>query len=320
MRPVLGRLVRGAIGVVALLSVASTAQALPPAEKDWEVQAMFYGWAASIDAEVEAGDVSRDLEVKFKDLLSDLGWAVMGNVEARWKRGLVIVDTLGMQVVSDISGSPRTLPYAGPAGNVTGTLTGGEFDVHTRLTTWALDTKLGVRALSIPMTKVLGKPEDPEDRRRLDFDLFAGARYWNVTNKTSLEIQEPSLTVNGAPAQLPDRLPELALRHGVRVPGALLSGTDQSVQETVDWVDPIVGARIGAGITKRWSLFALGDVGGWSIGNASELTWQAMLGSKIQFTEHLGLQTGYRALGVDQSGALESTILHGPQIGFFVRF
>lgn len=306
--------------VVVALACAGSARALPPEEKDWEVQAMLYGWLMSIDAEVEAGDVSRDLEVKFKDILEDLGWAVFGNVEARWKRGLVIVDTLGSQVVSDLSGSPRTLPYAGPLGNVAGTLTGGEFDVHTRLTMWALDTKLGFRALSVPMTKLLGKPENPEDGRRLDVDLLAGTRYWNITNKTGIEIKEPSLTVNGAPAQLPDRLPELALRHGVRVPGALLFGTDKSVQETVDWVDPIIGGRIGAGITKRWSLFVLGDVGGWSIGNASELTWQAMLGSKIQLTEHLGLQTGYRAVGVDKSGAFESTTLHGPQIGFFVRF
>lgn len=314
------RFARGAVVALAIVCAASSARALPPEEKDWEVQAMLYGWMMSIDAEVEAGDVSRDLEVKFKDILEDLGWAVFGNVEGRWKRGLVIVDTLGSQVVSDVSGSPRTLPFAGPLGNVSGELTGGEFDVHTRLTMWALDTKLGVRALSFPIAKLLGRTEDPDDRRRLDFDLFAGARYWNITNKTNLEIKEPSLTVNGAPAQLPDRLPEFALRHGVRVPGALLNGTDKSVQETVDWVDPIIGGRISAGITKRWSLFVLGDVGGWSIGNASELTWQAMLGSQIQFTEHLGLQAGYRALGVDQSGALESTTLHGPQIGFFVRF
>jgi hypothetical protein len=37
-----------------------------------------------------------------------------------------------------------------------------------------------------------------------------------------------------------------------------------------------------------------------------------MLGSTIQFAERFGLQTGYCAL--------ENTPLHGPQIGFFVRF
>jgi opacity protein-like surface antigen len=305
----------------ALVFAATAARALPPEEKDWEVQATFYGWAASIDAEVEAGDVSRDLEVKFQDLLGDLGWAVMGNVEARWKRALVVVDALGMQVVSDISRSPRTVPFAGPGGNVTGDLTKGESDVHTRLTTWALDTKLGVRALSLPTAKLIGRTEEPDDRRRFDVDLFAGLRYWNVTNKTNLEVNPASLTVNGAPAELPGVLPDLAERRGVRLPpGVLRNGTDRAVQDTVDWVDPIVGARIGADVTKRWSLFVLGDVGGWSIGNASELTWQAMLGSQIQLSERWGLQTGYRALGIDQSGALESTILHGPQIGAFVRF
>jgi hypothetical protein len=310
---------RPGVLAVALLCLATAAHALPPEEKDWEVQGTFYGWLASIDAEVEVGDISRDVNVKFKDIFNDLGWAVMGKVEGRWKRALVIVDTIGMQVVSDASGSPRTVSAVGPQGNV-GSLTGGEFDVHTRLTTWALDTKLGLRAFSVPVTKLLGKSEDPEDRRRLDFDLLAGTRYWNVTNKTNLEIKQPSFAVNGAPATPPGDLSGIGLRHGVRVPAALLNGTDKSVQDTVDWVDPIIGMRIRGDVTRRWSLFALGDIGGWGIGNASELTWQGMLGSQIQVTDHFGFQTGYRALGVQRSGALDNTILHGPQLGMFVNF
>jgi hypothetical protein len=114
--------------------------------------------------------------VKFQDLLSDLGWAVMGNVEARWKRALVVVDTFGMQVVSDISRSPRTVPFTGPGGNVMGDLTRGESDVHTRLTTWALDTKLGVRALSLPVVKLIGRTaaRRPTPLRRRS---VRGARY-----------------------------------------------------------------------------------------------------------------------------------------------
>lgn len=310
---------RASILAASLLGVATAARALPPAEKDWEVQATFYGWLASIDAEVEAGGISRDVEIEFKDIFNDLGWAVMGKVEGRWKRALVLVDTIGMQTASDLSGSPRTVSAVGPEGNV-GSLTGGEFDVHTRLTTWTLDTKLGIRAFSIPVTKLLGKPDDPEDRRRLDFDLLAGTRYWNVTNKTNLEIKQPSFAVNGMPATPPGVLSGIALRRGVRVPAGLLSGTDKAVQDTVDWVDPIIGMRIRGDVTRRWSLFALGDIGGWSIGNASELTWQAMLGSQIQVTDHFGFQTGYRALAVQQSGTLDNTILHGPQLGMFVNF
>jgi hypothetical protein len=310
-----------AIATLALAAVAVPASALPPGEKDWEVQGTFYGWMASIDAEVEAAGVSRDFEMSFQDILDDLGWAVMGSVEGRWKRLIASVDVVGMQTVSDVSGSPRTRPYAGPGGNVVGDLTAGEFDVHTRLTTWALDTKLGVRALSFPMTKLTRSAAQPDDPRRFDVDLFAGTRYWNVTNKTGVEVQPASLTVNGAPAELPGILPEIARRRGVTLPGgALRDGTDQAAQETTDWVDPIVGMRVTADVTRRWSLFLLGDVGGFDIGSASDLTWQGMIGSQFQISEHWGLQNGYRALGVDRDGALESTILHGPQIGVFVRF
>lgn len=309
-----------AMVTLACVTIARPASALPPEDKDWEVQATLYGWMASIDAEVSAGGVSRDFEVDFKDILDDLGWAVMGNVEARWKRALVIVDTLGMQVVSDVSDGPRVRPYAGPGGNVAGDLTLGGFDVHTRLTTWALDTKLGFRALSFPVVKLIGRNEQPDDRRHFDLDLFAGARYWNVTNKTGIEVDPATLTVNGTPAPLPGILDRIGSRNGVDFPGTFVNGVDRSRQETVDWVDPIVGARITADVTRRWSLFLLGDVGGWNVGNASDLTWQGMLGSRIQLTEHFGLQTGYRALGVDRNETFESTILHGPQIGMFVNF
>lgn len=303
-----------------VLALAPAARALPPEPRDWEVQATFYGWLASIDGEVNAGDVSRDFEVKFRDILDDLGWAIMGNVEGRYKRALLIVDTLGMQMVSDVDDGPRTQPFAGPAGFVAGDLTVGGFDLHTRLTTWAIDNKLGFRALSIPLTKLAGKSPEADDLRRFDVDLLAGVRYWRITNKTNLEIDPATLTVNGSQVPLPGILPNVALRHGVRLPGTFLNGVDAQATETVDWADPIVGLRVRAAVTRRWSLFAQGDVGGWNIGNASDLTWQAMLGQQFQISEHWGFQGGYRALAVDRNSTFESIILHGPQIGVFVRF
>jgi hypothetical protein len=302
------------------LALAPSARALPPEPKDWEVQATFYGWLASIEGRVEARGISRDFDVKFRDILDDLGWAVMGNVEGRYKRALLIVDTLGMQVVSEVDDGPRTRPFSGPFGFVNGELTVGGFDLHTRLTTWAIDNKLGFRVFSTPLVKLTGKSPEESDLRRFDLDLFAGARYWRITNKTNLDIDPAALTVNGTPTQIPGVLPDLALRHGVRVPGALLNGADTQATETVDWVDPIVGLRVRADLLKRWSLFVLGDVGGWNIGNASDLTWQAMLGSQFHVSERWGFQTGYRALGVDRNSTFESTILHGPEIGVFVRF
>lgn len=302
------------------IAIAHSAHALPPEERPWDLQISMYGWLASLDATIDAGGVETDVEMSFRDILSDLGWAAMGGVEGRYQRVLLAVDVLGMQVVSDVSGSGRTRLFQALAGGPGGELHVGEFDVHARLTQWMLDVKPGFRLLSIPTAELFGGTAQPEDRRRLDLDLFAGFRYWNVTNKTGIEIEPATLTVGGVPVPLPAVLPDVGLGD-VRVPGALLRGTDRAVQNTVDWFDPIVGARVTAGVTKRWTLFLSGDVGGWNAGDeSSDFTWQAMIGSRIALSEHWSLQTGYRALGIERSDALSDAILHGPQIGALFRF
>ena len=302
------------------LVFAGSARALPPEERAWDLQVSMYGWLASLDATIDAGGVQTDVDMSFRDILSDLGWAAMGGVEGRYQRVLLAVDVLGMQVVSDASGSGRTRSFQALAGGPGGELHVGEFDVHARLTQWMLDVKPGFRLLSIPTAELFGGAAQPEDRRRFDLDLFAGFRYWNVTNKTGIEIEPATLTVAGVGVPLPGVLPDLDLGD-VRVPGALLRGTDRAVQDTVDWFDPIVGARVTAGVTQRWTVFLSGDVGGWNAGDdSSDFTWQAMIGSRIALSEHWSLQSGYRALGIDRDNALADAILHGPQIGALFRF
>lgn len=301
--------------VLGAIVMAGTARALPPEERDWDLQLSMYGWLASVKAEIEAGDVQTDVDMKFRDILGDLGWAMMGGVEGRYKRALMLVDVLGMQVVTDVTGNPRTRDFG-----LNGSLTVGGFDVHSRLTQWMLDVKPGFRVLSLPMADLTGGTETPEDRRRLDLDLFLGFRYWNVTTKTGVEIDPASLVVAGVEVPLPGNLPDIN-GDGVHLPGTFLNGTDKATQNTVDWFDPIVGARVTADVTRRWSVFLSGDVGGFNIGDdASTLTWQAMLGSHIELSEHWSLTTGYRALYIDRDDGLVETTLHGPQIGALFRF
>jgi opacity protein-like surface antigen len=314
---------RIALALVAfgVCQLAAVARALPPPEeKNWEIALSAYGWLVSVYSEVEVGDVHTDVDVKFRDLLSDLGWGVMGGVEGRYERALLDVDFLGVQLVSDVSQSPRQRGFALPNGTP-GLLTVGGIDAHTRLTIWMLDVTPGFRVLSMPMAEVTGGTAQPDDHRRLDVDLFVGFRYWNVTDKTGVEVDPASLTVGGAPVTLPGVLSRL--RHGhLRLPGEIiLHGADKTKQDTTDWYDPIIGARVGVGVTKRWSVFLRGDIGGFDLGsNASNLTWQAMLGSEIRLTDHVSLTSGYRALGVERDGAVANTILHGPQIGALFRF
>ncbi len=312
------RLARIAVCTLVCVTIGGAARALPPEPKDWELQIKMYAWAAALQTEVETRGNETTIDQSFFDILDDLGWAVMGGVEGRYKRGLAMVDFMGMQVATNADGNVRSFPFQLPDGR-DGLLTAGPVDARTRLTLWMIDTKFGFRALSMPMSKLTGGEESPEDQRRFNFDLLAGFRVWSVTSKLHVGLDPATLTVGGASVPLPGVLPDLGFGR-VKLRGALVNGASRSVEETVDWLDPIVGFRVGGDVTDRISLYLLGDIGGWGVGTASDLTWQGVLGGSFNLSEHWSLTGAYRALGVNRDSAIRNTILYGPQFGAIYRF
>ena len=316
MRRVLARVV---VCTLACVTLSGAANALPPEPKDWEVQLKLYAWASALQTDVKVQDYETTIDLNFFDLLKDLGWGVMGGVEGRYQRGLMLVDFWGTQTAVSESGNARSFPFQLPAGR-DGLLTAGPVEASTRLTAWFVDTKFGFRALSMPLTKLTGGTESPEDPRRFDVDLLAGFRVWSVTSKIRLGVDPASLTVGGSPVQPPGLLPNVDFGD-IRLPGrALVQGGSRTVEDTVDWLDPIVGFRVSADVTDRISLMALGDIGGWSAGTASSLTWQGMLGGSFDLSEHWSITAAYRALGLNRGTAIRNTILYGPQFGAVFRF
>jgi opacity protein-like surface antigen len=97
---------------------------------------------------------------------------------------------------------------------------------------------------------------------------------------------------------------------------------DQSVQ----WLDPIVGARWGIPLDDKWSMHLRGDIGGFGIGSASDFTWQGQAIAAYQLSEAATLGFGYRYLSVDRkqgSGAGETKAdlaLSGFLVGLDYRF
>jgi hypothetical protein len=313
--------VKRSIVAVALLlgsALARPASALPPEPKDWEIQLKLYGWTPAVRTEVKAQGVESTIDESFWDILDDLGWAIMGGAEGRYKRGLALVDFMGMQVAVDTDVDPRQRPFTLPDGRV-GNLQVGGVDSGTRLTMWMVDTKLGLRALSLPFSKLTGSADDPEDPRRIDFDLLAGFRYWNVNARVRVGLDPAQLTVGGAPVTLPGVLPIFDLGE-LKLPGALLNGAHGRFEETVDWFDPIVGFRVGVDVTRNLSVSLLGDIGGWGLGEASDLTWQGLLNFEYDFSEHWGATLAYRAIGINRDSAIANTVIYGPQFGVVYRF
>jgi hypothetical protein len=122
---------------------------------------------------------------------------------------------------------------------------------------------------------------------RFSLDVLAGARFWFVDT-------------------------ELDFRPGA-IPGF-------RVDQSTSWIDPTVGLRLGVELTDRFSLKALGDVGGFGVG--SDVTWQGFAGVGYRFDPRWSVSAGYRALGVDfRRGGFElDVIMHGPVAGIGYRF
>lgn len=100
-----------------------------------------------------------------------------------------------------------------------------------------------------------------------------------------------------------------------------------SLSRQVDWIDPIVGGRLGVYFSEHVFLLFAGDVGGFGVG--SDFAWSVtgLFGYRWQAA---GLEwavlAGYKALAQDYttgSGARRfrwDTTMHGPILGLSVRF
>jgi hypothetical protein len=103
----------------------------------------------------------------------------------------------------------------------------------------------------------------------------------------------------------------------VEVPGVTLGGLHRSFSESLDWVDPLLGAHARVDLSDRFSLDVLGDVGGFGIGSASKFTWQATAILGYRLGEHWSLRPATaRSNHRDQIQLL----MHGPLIGASYRF
>jgi hypothetical protein len=94
---------------------------------------------------------------------------------------------------------------------------------------------------------------------------------------------------------------------------------------SLDWIDPVIGLRLRHQFTPSQAVMVRGDVGGF--GFQSNFEWQAVgvYSYAWQFTGYqLAALIGYRALGVNYTNTGNNNnvdlVLHGPIIGFSVRF
>jgi len=137
-------------------------------------------------------------------------------------------------------------------------------------------------------------------------DVLGSARYWNLDTSLSLNVTG-TLDIDFS-------------RLGLNVNRS--RGVAVSASNTLEWVDPVVGARIRHQIAPGKALRLLGDIGGFGVG--SDFSWQAVA-LYGWHTTCLGIpfnaDIGYRALYVDysESGRFGKNgidaVQHGPVMG-----
>jgi hypothetical protein len=160
--------------------------------------------------------------------------------------------------------------------------------VDSDLTMAYLDAKLGFRVLDA--TAPWADPAQLE-APRVFFDVLGGARYWY--NRLELDGRFPNV---------PDR----------------------QFDKSKDWVDPLVGGRLGVGLLPTLNVSVIGDVGGFDMGNGSELTWMVMPTLNWRPWEHWSFHAGYKYVKAERERPSRNrdldVELSGPVVGVGFHF
>jgi len=109
-------------------------------------------------------------------------------------------------------------------------------------------------------------------RQNIAIDPYAGLRYGFLKQEIELNVDIPL----------------------VGPQGTTLRGSE-------DWVEPFVGGRILWEVGEKVTAGIRGDVGGFGIGSASDLTWNAVAWISYQVTGSIDVGLGYRIMDIDYS-------------------
>lgn len=204
-----------------------------------------------------------------------------------------------------------------------------------------LDTPLGPVRVEQSISDVLD---------RLDFALFAtyeaGRGRWAlIADLAHAELSQSQTLPPGAPfaaARIDTRLTAVSahaawrvaetetvgidlaagLRHYDLSLRATLSGPPLALRLGERWTDPVIGARAAFDFGAGWRGEVSLDLGGFGIGRASDLSWQATAEAEYAFNDRWSALIGYRHLSVDRpvDGNASKLEISGPVNGVRARF
>lgn len=287
-------------------------QLVEPPPSGWTFTFTPYAWFIGIDGNVTARGHTVDVNESFIEIAekSNMFAALMGFGEARKGRFSVFTDV----VWADL-GFPGNIDY-----NINGKVSNNPFArVPDFKTVIKGNLKLNGTAQLDYQSLVIQSGASYELAKWgsgpswTALDLLASARYWNQDANLSLNVRG---TLD-ADVRADFRKVGLKIKtiKGSRATVVAPSGT-------LEWVDPVVGARVRHQFASGSDFNLIGDVGGFGAG--SEFSWQAVAtyGFDVKvFRTTMRSVVGYRALSVDYSenGRYGKNgidwVEHGPVLG-----
>ena len=265
----------------------------------WQFSFTPYGWATSINGDVTARGHKAHVNEDFIEIIekSDSMLAWMSYFEARKGRFALFTDLvwadLGFPGRFDITRSPL-----------------GRFDRATLNVQGRAQLDYQQTIIQSGIAYEIARWQGAQGGFTA-LDLMGSARYWNQDVDLSLRLTG-TLTVD---------LPELGLKLQ-RSRNVAIAHSGQ-----LEWVDPVVGARIRHQMASGSDVALLADFGGFGAG--SEFSWQLVgtYGFDVNCSRTpFHIVVGYRALAVDYSekgrhgtNALD-VVQHGPIIGVNFRW
>jgi hypothetical protein len=94
------------------------------------------------------------------------------------------------------------------------------------------------------------------------------------------------------------------------------------VDSSSDFLAPLIGGRLEFDLSDRWMMSVKGEVGGFGVGDAADLTWGATGLFGYRASESMTLGFGYRIYAIDlkDDGVDLDLQLHGPIVGAAFSF
>ena len=254
--------------LLGLMLMTTFVPTVATAADDWKFAITPYLWGAGVSGTATVKRHEADVDKTFSDILNDLDFAAMVNLQARKGR---------FGLYSDVTylGLSDTTQVTSPAGLKL-------LEAETSIDSWVVDFGASWEAV---------RWGEAAPGKEGFADLFLGGRYWSAD--TEIKADSP-----------------------------FFAG-ERKVDMSMDWVDPVIGARFVAGLTPKLSLVGRADVGGFEIGDASKLTWCASAFLGWRFSPLVSAWAGYKHLDVEREDDKNNSIdlaFSGPVLGVSFTF